>query len=1217
MILDIVRGLKNAAAENDFHKGADQLLNTLGYSSRRRGPDAFSPEAFVQEFKNKHSNRPENAPPTQTETRFIEQAKSLRLLFQIGDGEVNEAVQKQVSQTATLFDSSDRYGNEIDRNLDKSFLFASVELEGDTYPRGKYAEFTRELNKRLPVATVALFRTKSRRVSIALADRRERINEPEGRAVLGRVSLLREIDPDRMRSDAAILKDLSLKNRIEWMQEWAKNDEKRNFDGLRKAWLDTLDTESLNKRFYNDLKEWFDRVTKQKQAEFPTQKPDEEKEHAVRLITRMLFIWFMKEKGLVNERLFIPERIAPLLNAQNVEFSGDSYYRAVLQNLFFATLNTPIDQRAFREKEDIGNMRNKRHRVPNFYRYEDLMADPDALINLFAETPFINGGLFECLDDLEAEGVGGKRVDCFTDNPRHRKQLSIPNRLFFDEAGLFKLFEKYKFTVEENTPIEREVALDPELLGNVFENLLAEMNPETSETARKMTGSYYTPRAVVNYMTKEALAASLAQKVLPDPQNAGDWNENLDVLLDDEEAWDDAGALFSKTEKRRLAEGIADLKILDPAVGSGAFPMAALLKLTMALRRIDPTNELWRDVLLERASGKAKNAISQEQDRERYNKQMAEIKEIFDKYDSLESDYGRKLYLIQNNIFGVDIQRVACQIAKLRFFITLAIEQKTNDDPNDNFGFTPLPNLEPRFVAADALLSFNRQGKLPTPRAEQIMRHDLPGIQSVYLFANTRKEKQDLKEDDIALRSELVEEFIKGGTPEEDAGKIASLGLLDQTAEPAEWIDPMIMFGFEKFDIVIGNPPYIQLQRDRGRLGKKYQDADFIAFARTGDIYCLFYERACQLLTDGGMLAYITSNSWLRAEYGRLLRGYFVDNHTPIRLLDVGKDVFDAIVDANILILRTVKSGEPCVAVDMDALEDKAFPPKQNLWSLTRMDSADPWCALSTKLQNVMEQMRRVGKPLMGWDVNINFGIKTGYNKAFLIDSATRDALIEEDSRSEEILKPILRGRDIQRWQSEWAGLWLIDAHNGFGKKPPIDIDNYPAVKAWLDRFYPRLEKRYDQGKTPYNLRNCAYHEDFAKEKVMWLTLADHGRFAYDDSGYFGLDSTFMLTGKSLKYLCALLNSRVVQWFFRQVGPTSGMGAIQWKKAYIETIPVPPVSPSEEAPFIRLVDAILSAKASDASADISELESKIDKRVYALYGLSAEERDAIESANSA
>ena len=217
-----------------------------------------------------------------------------------------------------------------------------------------------------------------------------------------------------MRSDAAILNDLSLKNRIEWMKERRAQ---HNFDGLREAWLDTLDTESLNKQFYKDLKEWFDRVVylvDEKKAKFPTQKPDEEREHAVRLITRMLFIWFMKEKNLVNERLFIPERIAPLLKAQNIEFSGDSYYRAVLQNLFFATLNTPIDQRAFSKRN------NSTHRVPNLYRYEDLMADPDALINLFAETPFINGGLFECLDDLEAEGVGGKRVDCFTDNETQR-----------------------------------------------------------------------------------------------------------------------------------------------------------------------------------------------------------------------------------------------------------------------------------------------------------------------------------------------------------------------------------------------------------------------------------------------------------------------------------------------------------------------------------------------------------------------------------------------------------------------------------------------------------------------------------------------------------------------------------------------------------------------------------------------------------------------------
>lgn len=863
MILDIVRDLKSAADADDFHDGAKSLLKTLGYESGRLGPNAFSPEDFVGQFKNKRTTK-RTGGPTQTERGFLKEVISTRILFQMTDDEVNQAAKKRTGEM-TLFESG---GTDLDPSVDKSFFFASVELNGDSYPRGKYAEFTREINKRLPIATVALFRTQSRRVSIALADRREHKNEPEGRAVLGRVSLLREIDPANMRSDANILEDLTLNKRIEWMQERRAQ---HNFDGLRKAWLDTLDTESLNKRFYKDLKGWFDRVVGS--ATFPVDEDatETQQDHAIRLITRMLFIWFMKEKKLVNESLFVEPQIRLLLKNYKSE-SGDSYYRAVLQNLFFATLNTPIQQRAFRELEDIGKRYNKRHRVSSFRRYEKEMENPDQLCRLLNETPFINGGLFECLDDLEAKGEGGKRVDCFTDHPPHRDQLSVPNRLFFDSGGLIPLLEKYKFTLDESTPIEQEVALDPELLGNVFENLLAEMNPETRDTARKMTGSYYTPRAVVNYMTKEALAAALAQKVQPDPENAGGWNENLDVLLDDEEEWDDAGELFSDSEKQRLKKGIADLKILDPAVGSGAFPMAALLKLTMALRRLEP--------------------------------------------DSAESDYDRKLSLIQNNIFGVDKQRIACQIAKLRFFITLAVEQDSNNDSNDNFGFKPLPNLETRFVAADALLPLHPPGsQKPIEDADELAKKNeleqkIHENYQRYFLANERDKKKDLKDENEDLRGKLSEQLRKLKWEDKAAERIANWDAFSQTDEPADWFDPEYMFGVKDgFDVVIGNPPYVQLQKKRGELANRYQDAGFETFARTGDIYCLFYEQALNLAADSGCACLITSNKWMRSDYGKKLRGMFVEKTSPRLLVDMGPGVFEASVDTNILLFSEIWGG--------------------------------------------------------------------------------------------------------------------------------------------------------------------------------------------------------------------------------------------------------------------------------------------------------------------
>ena len=240
--------------------------------------------------------------------------------------------------------------------------------------------------------------------------------------------------------------------------------------------------------------------------------------------------------------------------------AGDSYYRAVLQNLFFATLNTPIEERGFR---DPGTRRgyNRQYRLTSRYRYKKEIADADLLVALFARTPFINGGLFDCLDSLEHKGKGAYRIDYFSDNVidpvragHEYGALSIPNRLFFAEdnnnRGLITLFGRYKFTVEENTPAETEVALDPELLGKVFENLLASVNAETGENVRKHSGSYYTPREVVDYMIDEALVAALREKAMPPETDVSWWDGILHYLLD----YNDADELFDEDQKRRVVQ---------------------------------------------------------------------------------------------------------------------------------------------------------------------------------------------------------------------------------------------------------------------------------------------------------------------------------------------------------------------------------------------------------------------------------------------------------------------------------------------------------------------------------------------------------------------------------------------------------------------------------------------------------------------------------------
>ena len=1176
-----------AMVDRDLTAAATGLLNACGYRSERVLPDQSGDAGeFIRQLPNANLD-------TQSAQAFLDNAQSMNVLFQFTGGEIQAETQR------ALFDAAG-----FDTGNARSFLFAVVQLRGDTYARGRYAAFTRELNKYLPMPMVVLFRTAAGRMTLAFVHRRPNKRDPE-RDVLGSVSLIREInaaEPHRAHLD--ILADLSLPERLKWIDDHGKP---HNFDGLLDAWLAALDTEELNRRFYRELFTWFERAAKT--AKFPTEEartlPAEE--HVIRLITRLMFVWFIKEKGLVAEDLFIENRAAELLKGYARE-AGDSYYRAVLQNLFFATLNTEIGQRRFsRENRDD-------HRNFSVYRYRNEIAHPDRLVALFDQTPFINGGLFDCLDSFDATGAGGVRVDCFTDNPSQRAGYSIPNRLFFGDSanlGLIDLFNRYKFTVEENTPTEQEVALDPELLGKVFENLLAAVNPETQQTARKETGSYYTPRAVVDYMVDEALVATLAQKASPNDGDADGWQVRLRCLLDYGDAFADAETLFTPAEREAVVRAIAGIKALDPAVGSGAFPMGVLHKLTLALRRLDDRNELWERLQKELAGRRAAAAFDTAEQSER-DAELQEISDTFEKYR--DSDFGRKLYLIQNSIYGVDIQPIATQIAKLRFFISMAIEQQPNDDPEDNYGIRPLPNLETRFVAADTLLALgSSQGALTSQYARELQ-NELRQNRERYFHANNRTLKLRYRNEDQRLRGELAAELRQIGMDAGDADKIAAYDLFDQNAAAASWFDAEYMFGVtDGFDVVIGNPPYVQLQKERGRLARQYQNAGYATFARTGDVYQLFYERGFQLLQpDAGLLAYVTSNSWLKAEYGKSTRRYFAERHTPLYLLELGKDIFEsAIVDSCVLIARAGRRDAVARAVDLDKMAEPDFPPDESRWGALRLDGESPWSVLTPAERSVMDKMLATGTPLKDWDVTLNFGIKTGYNKAFIIDDETRQALVEADAKSAEIIKPVLRGRDIRRYHTPASGWYLVGTHNGYGDVVAVNVDDYPAVKAHLDGHYPQLAKRQDKGVTPYNLRNCAYHADFAKEKLVWIELVENGRFAYDDSGTYCEATTFMMTGGNLKYLCAVLNARLTRWFLQQVAPTSGMGVFRWKKVYVEGIPIPKISATRQRPFVRLVDRILAAKASNPAADTAADEAEIDRLVYGLYGLTGEEIGAV------
>ncbi|MCY3769059.1 MAG: Eco57I restriction-modification methylase domain-containing protein [Gammaproteobacteria bacterium] len=975
--------------------------------------------------------------------------------------------------------------------------------------------------------------------------------------------------------------------------------------------------EQLNEEFYKKLYQWYEDA--KTRVVYPNDEQVDSDMHRavslIRLLTRLLFVWFLKEKKLVNPVLFDLEQVQGIIHWDE----DSSYYKSILQNLFFATLNREItgeQGRTFRATEN-GNP-DSGEEMGNVYRYWDLFRERNEpeILKWFEQTPFLNGGLFECLDRVSTDGEKAAwdrdnrirmerntiRTDGFSE--RDDNPLSIPNELFFNDneahPGLIQLLGQYQFTVEESTPLDMDVALDPELLGRVFENLLASYNPETRETARRASGSYYTPREIVHYMVDESLKAYFTNTCGLDKQKihtlfrVGSEHNNL-----------------SEDEIAILVSAIEKIRVIDPAVGSGAFPMGMLQRLVQILGMVDPENNQWKQRQLE--------VIGTLPDPESRRQARKEIETIFSEENRF-NDFGRKLYLIEQCIYGVDIQPIAVQIAKLRFFISLVIEQHPTEHQEDNYGIKPLPNLETRLIAADSLIGQQlekRQHDAGDAKLKRL-RKELNEIRRNYFNAKTAKTKTRYREEDTLKRNEIANALYReGATPiaRDNARKIACWEPYNQNTS-ADWFEPEWMFGVtEGFDIVLGNPPYIQLQKDRGKLSKQYRNSGYQCFVGTGDIYQLFYERACQLLKpQQGLLCFITSNSWLKAKYGKKLRRLFSEHHTPLKLLEMGKGIFEnAIVDTNILMLVNGKRDLVGKAVDMDCLPNKNFPPSQDFWSELRPQGENPWMTLNPVERGILDKIEAIGTPLKDWDISIKMGVKTGYNNAFIIDNETREALVEEDPRSAEIIKPVLRGRDIKRYQAKWAGLWLIGSHNGYKGVPPIDIDDYPVVKQHLHKFYPQLVKRQDKGVTPYNLRNCAYHAEFLRDKLIWMHMSPMGRFAYSDDGVYCNQKTFILIGASLKYLCAVLNSTLMTWMMKNTAVTTGMGLLQWDKFTVEDISIPMITDSRQRRFIDLIDNILAVKATNRSADISKQEVEIDRSVYDLYGLTPEEIAVIEA----
>ena len=945
-----------------------------------------------------------------------------------------------------------------------------------------------------------------------------------------------------------------------------------DFSSLKKI-QEAFSVEKLTKDFYNDLFKWFSwTLTEEVGVTFPndtrTSNDDKEKleEKIIRLITRVLFVWFIKHKGLVPDELFNIEKLKTLLkNFDEKSTENGNYYNAILQNLFFATLNKPVKERGF------ATLKSSRD-IKTLYRYAEMFSiSEEEVLKLFEKIPFLNGGLFECLDkELSTDGVkyhldGFSRNASKSANGNFSHRAFIPNCVFFGDAekeGLIPLLSRYNFTIEENSSQETQVALDPELLGNVFENLLGAFNEETRESARKESGSFYTPREIVDFMVDESLKSYLNTDIITDEQ------QFVEILFKNEDLSDEEQKILeNKTLCKKISEKLHQIKIIDPACGSGAFPMGVLSRMVEILDRLDVENQ--------------------------------------------KSHYDLKLHLIEECIYGVDIQSIAAQISKLRFFISLIVEQEEMDLSKENYGVHTLPNLETKFVTANTLINARKQKESFSSLFDSAIsniKESLVETRKAHFYAKNSHQKKLLREKDEALREELAQKLQEfGQANSDDAKNFAQWNPYDQNAS-SPFFDMEWMFGVEDgFDIVIGNPPYIQLIKDGGKLAKMYENQGYKTFVRTGDIYSLFYEKGYQILKPKGILAYITSNKWMRAKYGEATRKFFAEKTNPLQLIDfAGIKVFEsATVDTNILIFakeNNTFSTRACVMKDKE-LKKMSDYIKQNGVEGYRFDSSESWVILSEIEQRIKAKIEAVGTPLKDWDIQINYGIKTGFNEAFIINGEKRKELIAQDPKSAEIIRPILRGRDIKRYGYDFADLYLINTHNGVKEKgiKRINIEDYPAVKAHLDLFYPQLEKRADQGGTPYNLRNCAYIEDFSKQKIVYPETTQGAYFALDINEVM-LDKTcFMIITDHSKFLIALLSSKLYEFAYKSIFSSVelGISAYQYNKHALVKLPI--IKPTQE--IEQKITTLLN----------ESKYQKIDQLLYKLYNLSEEEINYINS----
>ncbi len=990
-------------------------------------------------------------------------------------------------------------------------------------------------------------------------------------------------------------------------------------------------------------------------------------ESCIRLITRLIFVWFLKQKHLIPEEFFdekyIKENFIEEFNPHdrnNLLYNAEEskYYRAILQNLFFAMLNCPIvaegkdtpNNRRFRGDGQFGYKRDG-YNINNLMRYKDVFMEggADKFVQIAnSSVPFLNGGLFDCLDN-KSEGL---YYDGFSERKESLEQLYLPDWLFFGEEvgagidlsqwyddkkkknvsarGIIDILKRYSFTIEENTPLDQEVSLDPELLGKVFENLLAAYNPETKQSARKQTGSFYTPREIVQYMVNESLVAHL-KRICGDEMEPK-YRALLDYSTNDVE--------LTKEQKKSIMTALYNCRVLDPACGSGTFPMGVLQQMVHVLKRIDPSNEMWQDLVLDESvkatqkafedslKNRAATATEKEEQDKRLEERRIDIENAFNQSIN-DPDYARKLYLIEHCIYGVDIQPIATQISKLRFFISLVVDQKPTDEAKKNFGIRPLPNLEAKFVTANTLIPLDRSRDLFSSSEDiRLYEERLQDINHRIFLAKKNTVKKQLQADMYATRASMAQVMENNGfIGSKGHDQLMSWDMFNQNSS-ASFFDPEWMFGVKGgFDVVIGNPPYI----------KEYTSRDaFVGIKGVSPYYMgkmdLWYVFACyglDLTQKDGVLCFIAQNNWTTSSGAKLMRDKIVSDTRILKMLDFNDYMVfedsasiqtmvmlfakDQLSDDYIIDYRRLNGGAK--RFDMIDLLNHAVTPKTYYLTPTfnrqaftdkfiLFDSNDIFKKIAQGkvyfckdeiAQGIVFPQDFLNKKSVEKLNNVQF--KIGDGVFGLSDEKYHSMDLGEEAN---LIKPYFTSDEIHRYYTSPDNkLWMIYTDSSYSN--PHSLDNYPKLKAHLDQFQSIITS----GSKPYGLHRARKEHFFKGEKIIaQRKCVGKPVFSFSDFDCY-VTQTYNIISTSrwnLKFLTGLLNSTLAAYWFKNKGKMQGEN-YQIDKEPLLDFPIAHKIEFQNSIAKNVSQIILMG----SDGDSKSLEIKIDQLVYHLYNLTYDE----------